>query len=74
MNDANINLDPNSLYTQDQLAPVFQKSKSWFERARWAGEGPKYRKIGRSVRYLGADVIEWLNGQTRGSTSEGVRR
>jgi predicted DNA-binding transcriptional regulator AlpA len=73
MDGTTLNLDPKFLYTQEQLVPVFQKSTSWFERARWAGEGPKYRKIGRSVRYLGADVLEWLDAQTRGSTSEGVR-
>lgn len=73
MNDANIHLDPKTLYTQDQLAPVFQKSKSWFERARWAGSGPRYIKIGRSIRYRGADVITWLNDQTIGNTSEGER-
>ena len=43
MDGTTLNLDPKSLYTQEQLVPVFQKSKSWFERARWAGEGPKYR-------------------------------
>ena len=74
MNDTTINLDPKTLYTQEQLVPVFQKSKAWFERSRWAGGGPKYLKIGRSVRYLGADVIAWLDAQTRGSTSEGVRQ
>lgn len=57
------------LYGQKELAPLLGKSEFWFERARWAGTGPAFRKIGRSVRYLGADLNAWLDQQARKSTS-----
>lgn len=38
------------------------------------GTGPRYMKIGRHVRYRLADVIEWENGQYRGSQEEVTTR
>ena len=34
------------------------------------GDGPPFVKIGRSVRYGEGALREWLQGQTRRSTSE----
>ncbi|ADH85953.1 helix-turn-helix transcriptional regulator [Desulfurivibrio alkaliphilus] len=49
------------LWDQKQLCAYVKKSEAWAERARWAGEGPKYIKLGRHVRYRVSDVLEWLN-------------
>ena len=62
--------DDNKLYTQDEAAPVFGKSKAWFERARWAGTGPKFIKIGRNVRYAGRALNEYLSAGVRTSTTQ----
>lgn len=35
------------------------------------GEGPRYRKIGRLVRYSTADLDTYIEAQTRTSTSAG---
>lgn len=37
---------------------------------RTKGTGPAYRKVGRSVRYVEAEVIAWLNAQTHTNTSQ----
>ncbi len=40
------------------------------EKWRLQGKGPSYFKFGSSVRYRVADVIEWLAGCERASTSD----
>ncbi|MBU2753573.1 helix-turn-helix domain-containing protein [Acidithiobacillus sp. CV18-2] len=62
--------ESNKLYSQIEAAPILGKSIAWFERCRWAGEGPKFIKVGRNVRYLGNDLNEWLESRVRGSTSD----
>jgi predicted DNA-binding transcriptional regulator AlpA len=37
---------------------------------RMGGSGPRFVKLGRRVRYRPADVSDWLEKQTRRSTSE----
>lgn len=59
------------LLNQQTLAKYIGKSTSWCERARWAGEGPKFVKLGRHVRYRAEDVEAWINAHLCQSTSEG---
>ena len=63
-------IEPDTLYTQTELAPVLRKSLAWFERSRWAGTGPAYVKVGRQPLYRGSDVLAWLDARTRTSTSD----
>ncbi len=63
--------EDGSTYTQAEAAPKLRKSKSWFERSRWAGNGPRYIKVGRSVLYLGKDLNAWLESQARSNTGQG---
>ena len=76
-NQTPLNPDPNQvsvslprLMDQRDLAAYLGKSVAWCERARWAGEGPRYIKLGRNVRYRADDVLEWIEGNVRTSTSE----
>jgi hypothetical protein len=62
--------DDSATYTQAEAAPKLRKSKSWFERSRWAGNGPRYIKVGRSVLYLGKDLNAWLESQARSNTGQ----
>jgi hypothetical protein len=39
---------------------------------RVTGTGPKFLKIGRSVRYRKGDVLDWLESRTVNSTSEAL--
>lgn len=63
-------LRPDALLTTSELAPLLSVSESFLTKARLSGDGPPYRKLGRSVRYLGRDVLEWLKARRRSSTSE----
>ena len=60
------------LLTQRDLAEYLHKSTAWCERARWAGEGPRFIKLGRHVRYRADDVLAWIEQCSRTSTSEGA--
>lgn len=37
---------------------------------RYTGQGPKFIKVGRNVRYRVSDIDAWLNAQTRSQTGE----
>jgi predicted DNA-binding transcriptional regulator AlpA len=50
-------------------AAVTSMSRAWFQRARWAGTGPPYIKLGRSVRYRLDELISWFEARKRTSTS-----
>lgn len=58
------------LMNQRDLANYIGKSTAWCERARWAGEGPRFIKLGRHVRYRADDVLAWIEDNARTSTSE----
>lgn len=62
--------EDSKMYDQKEAAPIMKKSVSWFERQRWAGGGPRFIKVGRSCLYLGKDLNEWLESQTRSNTGQ----
>ena len=51
-----------------EVAKLTGMSESWFEHQRWLGDtqGPRYLKIGRSVRYKRSDVQDWLEKKGAG--------
>ena len=71
-NTTNLDIQADRLYDQTDLAARLDLPISWCERARWAGSGPRFIKVGRFVRYRGADILAWLESQTRQSTSDGA--
>jgi len=54
---------------QAQVAAFLNVSEAKLERDRWAGGGIPYLKQNRSVRYKKADVLAYLEGKTRTSTT-----
>jgi len=56
------------LMNQGEFAAYIGKSTAWAERARWAGDGPRYIKLGRHVRYRADDVLAWIEANARTST------
>lgn len=58
-----------TLWDQKQLAGYLGKSTAWCERARWAGEGPAYIKLGRHVRYKVSDVLKWIESNNVGGAA-----
>lgn len=61
------------LMTTGQAARYVCLSPRTLERYRVTGEGPKFLKIGRWVRYRVEDLDAWLAGCARASTSDDGR-
>jgi len=61
-------LDP--LHHPNTAAALLSVSISWLAKARLSGNGPRYVKIGRAVRYPESNLREYIKSRTRGSTSE----
>jgi predicted DNA-binding transcriptional regulator AlpA len=66
----------NTLATSDdpllapkEAAPVLGLSVSWMAKARLRGDGPRYVKVGRSVRYPLSYLRDYIRSRTRTSTS-----
>jgi hypothetical protein len=58
------------LLTPREYAQLRRCSERTIERERASGTGCQYIKIGRSVRYMQADVIDFIERHARQSTSE----
>lgn len=58
------------LMTPDELAAYTGTPTQTLAHWRYRGRGPRFVKIGRSVRYRASDVAAWLESQTRQSTAE----
>ncbi len=56
----------------EEVAAYLGVSKSFLMKARVTGNTPPYVKIGGAVRYRVNDLEEWLNQNTRRSTSQDV--
>jgi predicted DNA-binding transcriptional regulator AlpA len=56
--------------TPKEAARWLKVSASWLAKARMRGDGPPYIRIGRSVRYTEAALIQWMKSRQRLSTSE----
>ena len=61
---------PVALFTPKEAARFLTVSPSWLAKARMRGDGPPFIKIGRSIRYSEAALIQWMKGRQRLSTSE----
>jgi predicted DNA-binding transcriptional regulator AlpA len=61
-------IDP--LLTPRDAARILGCSISWLAKRRLDGGGPRFVKVGRSVRYLESALREYIKARTRGSTSE----
>lgn len=64
-------MTPDILNTE-QTAEYLGLSKPTLERMRLKGNGPKFAKLGSSVRYRKADLDAWLESRLVRSTSEQV--
>ena len=53
------------LLTEREFAERIRKSLSYVQHLRSDGGGPRYFKIGNSVRYTAPDIDAWLEEQTR---------
>jgi len=61
---------PQRLFTTEQAAALCGQSPRTFEAFRLTGRGPRFLKLGRSVRYALEDLEAWLAASRRRSTSD----
>jgi predicted DNA-binding transcriptional regulator AlpA len=54
-----------SLLSEDQLAEIIGKPARTLRQWRYTGVGPKYLKIGATVRYRPSDVEAWLDSRVQ---------
>jgi len=59
-----------NLMTPKEASAVLKVSLSWLAKARMRGDGPPYIRVGRSIRYGEAALIQWMKSRQRSSTSE----
>jgi len=69
--------DPNIAHDMELLTPkeaahFLKLSVSFLAKARMRGDGPKYRKLSRAVRYPKSDLLDWVRAGSKTSTSEGI--
>jgi hypothetical protein len=55
----------DALFATPVIARVRSISVASLERERWLKTGPKYLKIGGRIPYRKADVLTWIQQQTR---------
>jgi excisionase family DNA binding protein len=58
------------LLTAKEAAERLKVSLSWLAKARMRGDGPPFIKVGRSIRYSEAALLQWMKARQRLSTSE----
>lgn len=58
------------LLTTREAARVLKTRPSCLENWRWKGQGPRYIKVGRMVRYRPEDLASWVEERSRRSTSD----
>jgi hypothetical protein len=58
------------MLTTKEAAEFLRVSISFLMKARLRGDGPRYRKLGRAVRYTETDLLSYLKASARTSTAE----
>jgi len=65
-----VNIDDDTLLTVKEMVSYLNLKSKTLEAMRRRGDGPRFIKVGRSVRYRGCDVLDYLDERTRESTTE----
>lgn len=60
----------SELLTVSEAARWAKVSESYLNKARLTGGGPRFVRLGRSIRYRVSDLEAWAQGGAAGSTSE----
>lgn len=56
------------LWDENDLSNFLNKSKRTIQGFRYLGIGPKFVKLGKSIRYRPSDVREWIEKNIRENT------
>ncbi len=66
MNEQNLEV----LLNEKELSQLFRVSIGTLRFWRTIGRGPRYRKVGQSVRYAPSDIFAWLDSRPTGGEAE----
>jgi predicted DNA-binding transcriptional regulator AlpA len=58
------------LLNEHEAAALLHLAVPTLRRWRWSGQGPRFVKIGRAVRYDPSELRAYIERQTRSSTSD----
>ncbi len=58
------------LLSEREAARLLSLGVQTLRKWRWAGQGPRFRKLGAAVRYSEADLHEFVEAARRSSTSD----
>ncbi|HEQ59998.1 MAG TPA: DNA-binding protein [Firmicutes bacterium] len=64
-------LKHREVFTTEEAADYLKVSRQLLELLRVKGGGPRYAKLGRSVRYRRVALDEWLEANEQNHTAEG---
>lgn len=63
-------LNPYNLMSEKEAALLMQTSVSFLQKLRIRGDGPKFLKMSKNIRYRKADIEAYLLASERQSTSK----
>jgi len=60
-----MSINPQEIYTQNEVIDLLKTSLSFLESRRRNNKTPKYIRFGktRMIRYLGSDLLDFINEQ-----------
>jgi hypothetical protein len=67
-------LPTRSAIPTHEAAEYIGLSRARLAKLRWSGGGPKFIRVGRTVLYRLADLDNWLDLNTRSTTSDVISR
>ncbi|MBX9689226.1 MAG: helix-turn-helix domain-containing protein [Candidatus Obscuribacterales bacterium] len=67
-----VQVERQRLINETLASDLTGMSVAWFQRKRWSGDGPPYRKIGSAVRYQLGELLDWFAGCRRVNSSESM--
>ncbi|MBJ6751354.1 helix-turn-helix domain-containing protein [Geomonas anaerohicana] len=69
-NETSVVAPRQAALTTPEAAAYLKVKPATLEQWRWNGRGPRFAKIGRSVRYRMSDLDAFLDARVFGSTTE----
>lgn len=63
-------LDPRTLLSPEQAGSIRRRTTAYLAKERARGEGPRYIRDGRMIRYRVGDVLAFLESREVGTTDQ----
>lgn len=57
-------MQKDDILTRDEVAEFLRVTRGFLDHLSIRGDGPRFFRVGRAIRYYRADVTRWLEAQT----------